>query len=136
MKRGRLDSNVKIFSGSFGDLENFVPKNLTLRQVVSKVASVFDPRGFLAPIMGLLRLDTRKTCKLVLGWDDPMLEVMRNKWMQNFWMLEELRGLCFNRAMMPEDAANSRARMIVLVDAALEVRMMSVYIGFELLGGG
>ena len=38
--------------------------------------------------------------------------------------------------MITEDAANSRARMIVLVDAALEVLMMTVYIGFELLGGG
>ena len=70
---------MKIFSGSFGDLENFVPKKLTLRQVVSKVASVFDLRGFLAPIMGGLRLDTRKTCKMILGWDVLMPEVMRNK---------------------------------------------------------
>ena len=37
---------------------------------------------------------------------------------------------------MPEDAANTRARAIVLVDAALEMLMMTVYIGFELLGGG
>ena len=50
-KRGRLDTNVEIFSGSFVDLENFVPKNLTLRQVVSKVASIFDLRGLLDPIM-------------------------------------------------------------------------------------
>ena len=45
-------------------------------------------------------------------------------------MLEELRGLGFSRAMMPEDAANSRARPIVKVDAALEILMISVYIGF------
>ena len=38
--------------------------------------------------------------------------------------------------MMPEDAANSRARMIVLVDAALEELMMTLYIGFERIGVG
>ena len=54
---------MEIFSGSF----------------VYFVASVFDLRGLLAPIMGSLRLDTRKTCKLVLGWDDPMPEILRNK---------------------------------------------------------
>ena len=88
---------------SSGTCRTLFPRNLTLRHVVSRLAAAFDLRGFLAPIMGALRLDTRKTCKLVLGWDDPMPEVMRNKWMQNFWMLEELRGLCFNRAMMPEE---------------------------------
>ena len=34
---------------------------------------------------------------------------------------------------MPENAANSRARATVKVDAALEKLMMSVYIGFERL---
>ena len=51
-------------------------------------------------------------------------------------MLEELRGLGFRRALMAEDAVNSRARAIVKVDAALGILMMSVYIGFERLGGG
>ena len=50
-------------------------------------------------------------------------------------MLEELRGLGLRRAMMPEDAANSRARATVKVDAVLEILMMSVYIGFEILWG-
>ena len=100
--------------------------DLTLRQVVSKVA----------PVLGSMRLDTRKTFKLLLGWDNPMPEVIRNKWIWNFRMLEELRGLGFRRAMMAEDAVNSRARAIVKVDAALGILMMSVYIGFERLGGG
>ena len=65
-----------------------------------------------------------------------MPEIMRNKWMKKFWILEELRGLSLNRAMMPEDEANSRARMIVLVDAALEELMMTLYIGFERIGVG
>ena len=136
VKRGRLAPNVEIFKGTFADLEKFVPKKLSLRQVVSKVASVFDIRGLLAPVIGSLRLDTRKTCKLVIGWDDPMPEFMRTKWIKNFWCLEELRGLGFKRAIMPETAANSRARAIVLVDAALEMLMMAVYVCFELLGGG
>ena len=136
VKRGRLESNVELFKGNFGDLEQFVPKNLTLRQVVSKVASIFDIRGLLAPIIGSLRLDTRITCKLVMGWDDPMPDHMRSKWIKNFWCLEELRGVSYTRALMPEDAANSRARAIVLVDAALEILMMAVYICFELVGGG
>ena len=131
VKRGRLDANVKLFNGSFGDLENFVPNPLSLRQVVSKVASIFDIRGLLAPIMGSLRLDSRKTCQLVDGWDQAMPDIMRKKWIENFWTIEKLRGLSFSRALMPENAINSKARMIVMVDAAQELLMINVYIGFE-----
>ena len=63
MKRGRLDTNM----------ERFVAKDLTLRYVASKVASVFDLRGLLAPVRGSMRLDTRKTGKLVQGWDKMRL---------------------------------------------------------------
>jgi hypothetical protein len=62
-----------------------------------------------------------------------MPEIMQNKRMKNFRMLEELQVLSFKRAMMPEDAANFRARLIVLVDP--KVLTMTVYISFERIGG-
>ena len=37
------------FGGEFGMLDSLVPSKLSLRQVVSKVASVFDLMGLLAP---------------------------------------------------------------------------------------
>ena len=41
-------------------LDSFVPSKLSVKQVVSKVASVFDLRGLLAPVLASLRLDTRR----------------------------------------------------------------------------
>ena len=55
---------------------------------------------------------------------------------KNFWALEQPRGLGFTRAMMPEGAASTGARAIVLVDAAMEMIMLGVWIGFPLRGGG
>jgi hypothetical protein len=37
---------------------------------------------------------------------------------------------------MPEDALNDRARAIALMDAALEICMMGVWIGFQLITEG
>ena len=37
---------------------------------------------------------------------------------------------------MPEDAASNEARAIVLVDAAMEMIILGVWVGFQLLGGG
>ena len=114
----------------------FVPEKLTLRQVVSKTASIFDIRGPLAPIIGGLRLDIRKTAQVVDGWDGEMPTEWRSKWIKNFWAVEQLRGLGFKRAMMPKTAASSEARAIVLVDAAMDMIMLGVWIGFPLLEGG
>ena len=50
IRRGRVDGKIVPFSGSFADLEKYVPGNLTLRQVTSKVASIFDLRGVIAPL--------------------------------------------------------------------------------------
>ena len=72
IRRGRLDENVVPFSGDFAALEKYVPEKLSLRQVTSKTASVFDLRGSLAPITGHMRLDIRRVVKATSGWDDPM----------------------------------------------------------------
>ena len=81
-------------------------------------------------------MDIRKTVKVVDVWDGDMPPEWMQKWIKNFWALEQLRGLGFNRAMMPADAASSEARAIVLVDAAMEMVVVGVWIGFPLLVGG
>ena len=83
------------FGGEFGMLDSLVPSKLSLRQVVSKVASVFDLMGLLAPVMASLRLDTRNTLKAWKTWDEAVPAALRQKWIKNFWMLEQLRGLGF-----------------------------------------
>ena len=42
---------MEIFSGGFEDLEDFVPKKLSRRQVASKYASIFDLLGKFGPIL-------------------------------------------------------------------------------------
>ena len=58
--RGRLDHGAEIFTGSFGELEKFVPANLTRRIVASKCASLFDLPGKLTPLTIGLKNDLRK----------------------------------------------------------------------------
>ena len=69
-------------------------------------------------------------------WDEAVPVDLRQKWVKNFWLLEQLRGFDFQRAMMPEDALNDRARAIALMDAALKICMMGVWIGLQIITGG
>ena len=80
--------------------------------------------------MGGLKLDIRKTMKLTEGWADPMPDLMRNKWVDNMWKIEGLRGIKFSRARMPVDAVEEKLRTITLVDAAEELIMIGLWVGF------
>ena len=133
--RGRLDHGSEIFTGSFGELDSFVPTNLTRRIVASKCASLFDLPGKLVPITIGLKSDLRKVVQNTAGWDDPMDISLRNKWVENFMKLEKLRGLKFHRPIMPPNAVDSKLRLITGVDAALEALIIGTWGGFKLDDG-
>ena len=130
VRRGKVDESVPRFKGSKEELGSFTPKKLTRKMAVSKLASVWDLMGKFAPVTAGMKLDVRKTTKLTLGWTDPMPDVMRDKWLDNFWKLEGLRGIKFSRARMPLDAVDDKLRMITLVDAADDMIMVGIWVGF------
>ena len=64
--------------------------------------------------MTYLKLDLRMSVKHTEGWNDPIPDWLRSKWLQNFWRMEQLRGLQFSRARMPLDAVNEKWWMQLL----------------------
>lgn len=129
-RRGRLPDTVRLFEGDDENMEDFVPKNLTRRQAASKLASIWDILGKLAPFMNGLKVDLRETFKETEGWDTPMPLELRERWVKNFLLIEKLRGLKYQRAVMPEDAVNCKLRLLTGVDAAKVGLMMGCWGGF------
>ena len=136
-RRGRV-VGVDLFEsgGDFAKMDDFVPVKLTRRMIVSKRASLYDSLGKLEPIKAKLKLDERDVVLLTVGWDDAVSPEVRTKWLKNFLLIEQLRGIRFNRARMPTTAIDTRMRLITLVDAALQMIMMVTYCGFKLKDGG
>jgi hypothetical protein len=89
VRERRLDEDMLQFDGDFGMLDAFVPSKLSLRQVVSTVACVFDLWGLLAPVLASRRMDTRRTSKAVNTWDEAVPADLRQQWVKNFWSLEQ-----------------------------------------------
>ena len=117
--RGRLLVGTQVFEGNMHeDLDKFVPQQLTRRMIFSKKASLFDILGKFVPVDTKLKLDLRKAVQSTQGWDDPVPPELRSKWVDNFMMLEKLRGIRFKRAKMPEDALDSKMDIITAGDAA------------------
>lgn len=133
--RGRLDDNTSFFEGEFGDLDKFVPIDLSRRMVASKLASIYDIVGKFVPIMIGLKADLRDVVINTMTWDEPMSLDLRNKWLENFWKVEQLRGIQFTRPRMPETAVSTKMRLITGVDAALLALIMGCWGCFKLRDG-
>ena len=130
--RGKLKQGTKLFEGdTVTELDDFIPNKLTKRQVTSKVASIFDPRGKLAPVLAEAKVLLRLTNSQTVGWDDPMPTAVRNKWILLFMKFEYLRGIKFHRPIMPEDAINTKMRILTGADAAESVIMVGAWGGFQ-----
>ena len=138
-KRGKLSDNTEFFH-SIGDssdikrIGEFCPK-LTRRICASKSASIFDLPGLLAPVLAGVKCLMRDTVKATSDWDDTIPVHLRNKWLEAFLTLEKLRGISFERPVMPLDAVNTTLRLISLSDAAEPVIMVGVWGGFLLPSG-
>ena len=81
--RGRLVVGTQVFEGSFEELNNFVPQELTKRQVVSKYAALYDVYGKLTPITSGMKVDVRLAVMSTSSWDDPVGPELRMKWVRN-----------------------------------------------------
>ena len=55
-------------------------KPLTRRGILSTVSSVYDPLGFLAPVILTGRQILQSLCRDKSDWDDPVPEPLRHKW--------------------------------------------------------
>ena len=60
---------------------------------------------------------------------------LRQRWVDNFWLIERLRGLKYERAVMPSDAIDTKMRILTGVDAAKAGLMMGCWGGFKLQDG-
>lgn len=52
----------------------------TRRGILSTVASIYDPLGFLAPYVLAGKKILQEMCHQGVGWDDPLPEMLKPRW--------------------------------------------------------
>ena len=125
--RGKLAVGTQIFDGAMADLKKFVPKDLTRRQVVSKYAEVFDFVGKWVPVTASMKLHIRQAVIETEDWDGVLSAELRNQWITNFWRIQKLKGLQYNRAIIPTDAVNTNMELVAVGDAANDLKICGVW---------
>ncbi len=74
---------------------------LTRRGILSTVSSIYDPLGFLAPVVLSAKGILRNLCRGQLGWDDASLLIVAQEW--KVWLddLYQLEDFKVNRCLKP-----------------------------------
>lgn len=75
----------------------------TRRGILSTVSSIFDPLGFVAPVLLEGKSILQDLCRKNLGWDDPVPEDIKMRWSKWKSELKNLEALSIPRCYKPKD---------------------------------
>lgn len=91
-----------VFSDDFQFRVTVKERPLTRRGVLSTVASIYDPLGFVAPFLLRGKLLLQQMCRDKVGWDEPLPEELRTQW--ELWLqdLQNLSNVKIKRCYIPE----------------------------------
>ncbi|XP_045076512.1 uncharacterized protein LOC121564685 isoform X2 [Coregonus clupeaformis] len=74
---------------------------LTRRGVLSTVASIYDPLGFVAPVILLGKQILQQLCRDKAGWDEPLSEELKTQWESWLQDLQNLSNVRIRRCYIP-----------------------------------
>jgi len=126
--RWQADSDEFFFSPS--DLSS--TKSVTKREVLSQIAKLFDPAGWLAPVIVSAKIFMQEIWLHELGWDDILPEELVQRWhefLRNYPFLGEIRVPRFV-GFRP----NSRVQFHGFCDASQRAYGASLYVRTEVNG--
>ncbi|XP_073961981.1 uncharacterized protein [Choristoneura fumiferana] len=70
---------------------------MTKRSILSDIASLFDPMGWIAPSIVLAKIFLQKLWKSGISWDEHVPEELQKEWLQYKRELPALRDITLNR---------------------------------------
>ena len=129
-KRGVLPELVS------GDIGEALHRNFTRRNLLGKVAGIYDPIGLVTPITSRLKLDLHDLCLENLDWDDQVPDSYLEKWIRNLEDIQSLKEIRFRRTIIPQNAASLQFELIVSSDASKSIAVASVHTRVPLVSGG
>ena len=110
---------------------NIIPSKLTRRDCVSKVCEIFDITGKIAPLPAAIKLDLHELVLQKLDWDDKIPDNLRPIRESHSQMMNEIKTLKYQRAVIPEDTIDTQIDTLDFGDASREIACIAIYARFK-----
>lgn len=110
-----------IESATFKFVDSLKDWPCTRYGILSTISSIFDPLGFVAPVLLQGKAILRELCCQDLDWDDPVPKEIQKRWLKWNSEIEELNNVRISRSYKPKDFGNVvRAELHHFSDASLK----------------
>ncbi|XP_073946595.1 uncharacterized protein [Choristoneura fumiferana] len=130
----KLNKSIKVLGVSWSrESDNFeytlnLPETkepITKRQVLSDVAKLYDPLGWIAPVVVMAKIFIQKLWLSGLEWDECLNEDLRRQWLTYKSLLEDLTQLKLPRWL--NVTRDSKTELHVFSDASKSAFAAAVY---------
>ncbi|XP_071036455.1 uncharacterized protein [Parasteatoda tepidariorum] len=101
---------------------------LSKRNLLSVIAKIYDPLGFLSPTTIVLKIMLQNLWKNKLPWDEPIPEEVDKNWKTFHSEMEQLRDIKIKRRLMPADTPAKRVQLHGFCDASIKAYSAVFYI--------
>ncbi|XP_059052906.1 uncharacterized protein LOC131847359 [Achroia grisella] len=81
-------------------------KSLTKRTVLSLIARIYDPCGWISPVVFKAKAFIQRLWMSGLNWDDPLNQSLSDEWLLFVQDLENIKQLSIPRRILPADATS------------------------------
>ena len=129
-RRGKLPAFVE------GPVLPALKANFTKRNLLSKVAGVYDPLGLATPVTSRFKLDLHNVVKMGVDWDQQLPDSDLDTWVRNLGDIQELANIRFRRSVIHPLAESTKVDLIVSCDASQDIAVAVVHARMKLKTGG
>ena len=106
---------------------NTIPSKLTRRYCVSKASEIYDLTGLITPITAGMKIDLHTLVQIKLNWDDAIPVYLRPLWETHFQMMQKIKNIKFNRAIIPENVISLNINTADTGDASKDISCAAIY---------
>ena len=123
---------LKVFKGdSLEALNEFLPENLTFRNLLSLTAAVWDISGQMSPLTGMLWNCIRRACLRGRGYDRIISKDLRKEFVEGLWEVQLLKQYRYPRSQITPSTTAINGILFCFSDASLNFEQSICYASFQ-----
>jgi hypothetical protein len=133
IKVPQSQTDAKVLGVSWDSVKD-VLKYKYKRKILSQIARIYDPIGFVAPFLVRAKINLQELWEEGVDWDDELAPSTQKKWSSYFEEMKQLNGVSFERCICPRNIVEPPI-LCVFADASRGAFGTCAYLRSEISSG-